>query len=931
VAQDDAQTIVGPIAPAPAAKPVTPQKSTAAGVATPPPGSMSSQASRFARPPAAGISHDFEPGDDFGPRYRIESLIGEGGMGKVYKAYDKELDRIVALKLVRSELARDPASMQRFKQELLLASRISHKNILRIHDLGDVEGTKFISMTYVEGEDLDDVLRREGRLPLDRAIGIAKKLCGALEAAQAEGVAHRDLKPRNILIDRADNVYISDFGLAKSLEANASAMTRTGEILGTPRYMSPEQAEALPTDHRSDIYSFGLIFYEMVTGEVPFRGDSMMQVMYQRVTQPPKNPQLVVPDLPDSITAIIMRCLEKNLERRYQSAGEILRDLEAGSATAAPEGSGASWPAIPQAPAPVATKPAPGRRGWLIASGAAALAIALTMAIPSVRNLVLKRPLGSGAAAPAPEKYMAILPFRVGDDAKLKYQADGVVESLSAKLFQLKNVHLASTSAVETAAKQGSSDKIAHELGVTLLLQGTVQGAGDKISIAVTMEDVAAKKRVWSQEFSGLRQDLLTVQDEIYNKLVAALDLKLDNEELARGAMRPTEDIGAYDLYLRARSLIQSKKDEKTVKGALDLYEQAIKKDPRFALAYAGLSVACLDMYNSTKDNLWTEKALSSAQQAQRLNDNLPEAHFSLGGIYVVTGKTAEAVVELKRALELAPNSDEGYRRLGTAYRDSGRKVEAIRAYEKAVQVNPYYWRNHNQLGIGYYRFAEYEKAIAAFRHVLQLDPNNADAYRNLGAAYSREAKWNECIQAFQKSLQLNQSPGIYQNLGVVYLYQRNYAEAIKVLQKAVELAPNEQLFVGTLANGYRYSGQKEKAMLLYDRAIALCFKAFQVNPKDTGNLSYLALYHAKKGDQSRAVEYIRRARSINSNDSDLIYKEAVIHAIADNGPEALASLREAFQKGYTPEEAKDDPELKTLRVNPEFDKLLKEFSRKAN
>ncbi len=260
-------------------------------------------------------------------------------MGKVYKAYDKELDRIVALKLVRSELASDPGSMQRFKQELLLASKISHKNILRIHDLGDVEGTKFISMTYVEGEDLDDVLRREGRLPLDRAIAIAKKLCGALEAAQSEGVAHRDLKPRNILIDRADNVYISDFGLAKSLEANASAMTRTGEILGTPRYMSPEQAEALPTDHRSDLYSFGLIFYEMVTGEVPFRGDSMMQMMFQRVTQPPRNPQLVVPDLPDSITAIIMRCLEKDLPRRYQSAGEILRDLEAGSATRAPEGS----------------------------------------------------------------------------------------------------------------------------------------------------------------------------------------------------------------------------------------------------------------------------------------------------------------------------------------------------------------------------------------------------------------------------------------------------------------------------------------------------------------------------------------------------------------------------------------------------------------
>ena len=234
--QDDAQTIAGVVTPTPAS----------AALTNLPLHSMTSEASRFARPSVAGASLRLEPGDDFGPRYRIESLIGEGGMGKVYKAYDKDLDRVVALKLVRSELASDPASMQRFKQELLLASKISHKNILRIHDLGDVEGMKFISMTYVEGEDLGDVIQREGRLPLDRAIAIFKRLCGALEAAHAEGVVHRDLKPRNILIDASDNVYISDFGLAKSLEENASTMTRTGEILGTPRYMSPEQAEALP-------------------------------------------------------------------------------------------------------------------------------------------------------------------------------------------------------------------------------------------------------------------------------------------------------------------------------------------------------------------------------------------------------------------------------------------------------------------------------------------------------------------------------------------------------------------------------------------------------------------------------------------------------------------------------------------------------------
>ncbi len=265
-----------------------------------------------------------------GPRYRIESVIGEGGMGKVYKAHDNDLDRTVALKLVRIELANDAESMQRFKQELLLASRISHKNILRIHDLGDVGGVKFISMAYVQGRDLHDLIAECGRLPVDRAVHIAKQLAGALDAAHAEGVVHRDLKPRNVLVDQADQVYVSDFGLAKSLEsASATAMTRTGEVLGTPRYMSPEQAESKAVDHRSDIYSFGVVLYEMVTGDAPFGGESVLQVMYQHVAQKPKNPQEANPELPDYLAQIILRCLAKDPERRYQSAREILHDLPA--------------------------------------------------------------------------------------------------------------------------------------------------------------------------------------------------------------------------------------------------------------------------------------------------------------------------------------------------------------------------------------------------------------------------------------------------------------------------------------------------------------------------------------------------------------------------------------------------------------------------
>ena len=268
------------------------------------------------------------PGSDFGPRYRIETLLGQGGMGRVYKAYDKELNRTVAIKVVRQGAMGETDALSRFKQELVLASKISHKNILRIHDLGEVEGMKFITMAYVEGHDLHQIIKDNPKLPLERVLKFAVQLAGALAAAHAEDVVHRDLKPQNVLVDKDDQVYISDFGLAKSFAEGAIGMTQSGALLGTPRYMSPEQVEGKPTDGRSDIYSYGLILYEMATGDVPFTGESTLGVMYQRIKEKPKSPKLVNPSLPNWFVKIIMRCLEKDPDARYQNAYEILADLQ---------------------------------------------------------------------------------------------------------------------------------------------------------------------------------------------------------------------------------------------------------------------------------------------------------------------------------------------------------------------------------------------------------------------------------------------------------------------------------------------------------------------------------------------------------------------------------------------------------------------------
>jgi serine/threonine protein kinase/tetratricopeptide (TPR) repeat protein len=899
------------------------------GFATPAPASM------IANPSMVDASSGLAPGTQFGPRYRIDSVLGEGGMGKVYKAQDTELGRTVALKLVRQELASNPTSMERLKQELLLASRVSHKNILRIHDLGDVSGLKFISMAYVDGTDLYQIIAREGRLPVDRAVRIARQLCLALEAAHNEAVIHRDLKPQNVLMDRDDNVFVSDFGLAKSLESQSPMMTTAREVLGTPRYMSPEQAESNPVDHRSDLYSLGLILYEMVTGDLPFASESVIQTMYQRVTQTPRNPKVLNPDLPDYLSAIIMRCLEKDPEQRYQHAREIVDDLDRAQSTPSPVAAVPTTAPPPPVAAPL--EPVRPRRSFKLVYAVAAavlVLLGLVFAIPKTRQAALGLVGKSSKTAAGPSrnaKYLAILPFHVnGDDATLGYAASGIADSLFSKLFQLKDMHLASPSAAAKVNPKDPIDQIARSLGAKLLVQGSVQGAGEKISVVVSLDEAATGRRIWSQQFSGLQQDLLTIQDQIYTGLVSSLDLKLTNEEQAKGSAHFTENVGAYDLYLKGRALLQSgHRDDKTLKQALALFDEATQKDPAFTLAYTGIADTCLYLYNLKKDNTWAVRALGAANRAQTLNDNLPEVHFALGSVFTATGRTAEAVSELKRALDLAPNSDDGYRRLGRAYMNMGQKTDALNALQQAVDANPYYASNYTLLGTAYALFGDRDNAAKAFRHVTELDPKNAAGWTNVGGLASEAGNWNESIPAFQKAIELQPSPESYSNLGTSYFYLRNYEQARVNFAKAVEMSPEQAGFLGNLADCYRRLGQQAKARTTYDQAISLAYKALQTNPRDATSLSYLGVYYAKEGDSTKGLQFIARARAIDAENVDFLYDEAVINTIASRMPEALKSLEGALAKGYSQRQVLADPELAPLRQQPEFQAMIQKVQKK--
>ncbi len=910
VAAGDAETLVGVSLP-----PMPGEANAAAAapaVAAHPPDRSNAAT---AGPWAAGAGQSDQV--DFGPRYRIDRMLGEGGMGAVYKAWDKELDRPVALKLIRAALALNPDVAQRFKQELLLASKISHKNILRIHDLGEAGGVKFISMAFVEGQDLYQLLAREGRLEVERALKIARQLCAALQAAHSEGVVHRDFKPQNILLDRQENVYVSDFGLAKSLEHD-TGMTRSGEFLGTPRYMAPEQAQGGKIDHRADLYALGLILYEMVTGDVPFHADTTLQLMYKRVHEAPKSPKSLNPDLPDWLARVIMKCLEREPDERYQSAGEILRDLETAKA---PKSSGSVQIALPSMGLAL-------NRTWLGIAAAVVVLTALLLAVPAVRHRVFRDTAAAQQASPA--KHVAVLPLRiVGDPQALGYIGEGVADAITAKLFQLKDVQIAAPSAVARIKADTAPADAAQALGANLIVSGNLQAQGDKIRLVLNLDDVLAGRRVWTEEFSGLKQDLLTLEDNAYAKLVGALSVKASSEEMARASAHPTENVDAYDLYLKGRNAMHGEVDANTVKTAIKFYDQAVHRDPGFALAYTGIADASLRMYMNTKDTSWAQKALGAAQQAQGLGDTLPEVHFALGSIYTATGRSAEAVAELTRALQLAPNSDEGYRRLGDAYRAAGRKDEALKAYRRAAEINPYYWFNYNTLGLAYIRYGRNQDGLAALQKVTQLAPKNGLGYLNIGNAYYRQGKWEEAIAAYKKSVEVEPSYLAYTNLGTTYFFLKRYPEAVQMFEKAVELNPNQQLAMGNLADAYRWAGEQQKAQATYDKAIALASKELQVNPRDANIMAMLGQYYAKSGRTAEGLQFLKRARAIAPKEISFMYFEGMVQALAGHPPEAIAALHSAFEKGYPVREAMSDPELASLRSNAEFQKVLREFEKK--
>jgi tetratricopeptide (TPR) repeat protein len=443
-----------------------------------------------------------------------------------------------------------------------------------------------------------------------------------------------------------------------------------------------------------------------------------------------------------------------------------------------------------------------------------------------------------------------------------------------------------------------------------------------------SLNNVADGHLVWTKEFSGVQQDLLTLEDQIYEQLVQELELKPSNEERARATSHPTENIEAYDLYLKGRDALRDQQDLKNVQSAIGFFEQALQKDRAFSLAYAGVADASLVMYRETKSPIWSAKALAAAQQAHSLNQTQPEILMALGSVYNSTGRTSEALAEFKQALVLSPNSDEAYSRIAWTDLNNGRSAEAIQYFQKALEINPYYWMNHNNLGNAYYQMGDFVKAAEYYRKVIELDPGNSYAYNNLGAVLLQSGRFEEAVAPFQKVLQFSADGQAYSNLGIAYFYQKKYDLAIANYEKAVQLVPESDMFVGNLAEAYQLAGMNDRAMPTFEKAIALGYKGLAVNPRDASIKGRLALWYGKKGDAKQALRFAGEARTIDPNDLDLIYFQAQAQALSGDKSAALETLRLAFKKGQPPAIAQAEPDLQNLQEDPRFQQLVKEYTK---
>jgi len=695
---------------------------------------------------------ELQRGSLFAGRFEILDKLGSGGMGAVYRVMDTKVHEEIALKLFKPGIVADPTAIERFKNELKLARRIIHKNICRMYDLNEEAGLPYITMEYVRGEDLRSLLRRAGRLSVEKILSVARQVCDGLAEAHRLDVVHRDLKPGNIMIDREGNVHIMDFGIARPL--SGSELTEAGTMIGTPEYMSPEQAEGLPADLRSDIYSFGVILYEMVTGRVPFSGETPLSVALKHKTVAPGPPGELNIQSPPAMNRLIMKCLEKQRERRPQNAAEVLSEL----AEIEAEILGTKIP-------PAEKKFVPG----------------------TVREAVETRGL---------RQSIAVLPFKdMSPQHDQDYFCEGLAEEIINALAQVKGLRVAArTSSFSFKGKEADIRDIGRLLSVASVLEGSVQKAGNRLRVTVQLINIADGFHLWSERFDRSIKDIFAVQDEISMAVVDKLKVDLREGEKEKITKRHTQSQAAHELYLKGRYFYNRRYQGDMIK-AVVYFEKALKKDPRYALPYVGIGDVfhLLGLWSHMPPEICYVNTKTALEKALEIDNTIGELYTSLAAFaQYCEGDTAKAEQYYLRSIELSPDYAYAHGWYAIMLGALGRAEEALREADRSIASDPLFSLAHAFKGIALFGLGRTEQAREQIARAIVMDPNQPMLYLFLGIAYlMKVAVPEKAVESLKKAAEMGIPAGLGW-LGLAYAVAGHRDEALKVLARmeAMEKEP---------------------------------------------------------------------------------------------------------------------------------------------
>jgi len=788
------------------------------------------------------------PGTKLG-RYEIRSKIAEGGMGEVYLALDTELNRTVAVKILHQAVVANDQRMRRFIQEAQAASALNHPHILTIHEIGSTGNSKFIATEFIDG----DTLRKRinsGSQKLNEILEIAVQTAGALGAAHAAGIIHRDIKPENIMVRRDGYVKVLDFGLAKlsepsvfasDAEALTKAMvnTREGTIMGTANYMSPEQARGIDVDARTDLWSLGVVLYEMITGTGPFVGETATDSISLILQKEPVPLTSYIKGVPAELERIVSKSLTKDREERYQTAKDLLIDLRnlkrklevdaeldrtvppelrgplsTASGTAATTVSPTTEPALSSAEYIFS-----GIKGHKIAAAVGALV--LLAAVVGIGLYVHAR--NSEVAIES----IAVLPFQnKSGDPDTEYLSDGLSESLIYRLSQLPKLRVSPTSSVfRYKNKEIDPIKVGDELGVNAVLSGRIVQRGENLTISAELIDVRHDKLLWGEQYERKVSELLQTQREIAKEIVDKLRLKVSGQESAF-TKHYTESNEAFQLYMKGR-FYWNKRMPSALHKSVEYYEQAIQQDPTFALAYAGLAdtYALLGGPEAGGDMAPIEalpKAKAAALKSIQLDASLAEPHVSLAHVsYFYDRDWVVAEREFKRAIELNPNYPVAHHWYAIFLSTiPGRIPEALTEIRRALDLDPTSLIINSWYGRILDVAGQLDEAVEQLKKTVELDPNFILAHYRLGQTYAEKRMYTEAIDEFNKVLNLQDGKATgLMGLAYVYALAGRRPEADKSLNELLELSKQRYVSPGQIGIIYIARGEKDKAFQRLEEA----------------------------------------------------------------------------------------------------------------